>query len=359
MLNTSEIAFPHETIVRRGHATVQFRQVLDRPTFHRVLDHERARSDRSGQPFAVVVFSPREAASDQGNSLQTAQSLLMDRMSTIDEIGWFADRRLGIVLPYSSAESAWNVADEVTSAFPISVTLPACEVYAYPTNWPSPESDDEDDLPRRRVRQLEPHFARPLPWWKRMMDVVGAVVGLCLLSPLFLLVALAIKLTSRGPAFFTQWRSGLGGRRFRMVKFRTMVVDAEQRRHELLKHNEQDGPAFKVTNDPRVTRLGRFLRITSIDEFPQLWNVLKGDMSLVGPRPLPCHEAEACEVWQRRRLDVTPGLTCIWQTRGRPRTSFALWMRLDLEYIRVQSFWTDVKLILLTIPTVLKNRADR
>jgi lipopolysaccharide/colanic/teichoic acid biosynthesis glycosyltransferase len=138
-----------------------------------------------------------------------------------------------------------------------------------------------------------------------------------------------------------------------------MVSGAEQLRGIYLLRNEQDGPAFKITNDPRVTWLGRWLRMTSIDEFPQLWNVLRGEMSLVGPRPLPCHEAEACEVWQRRRLDVTPGLTCLWQTRGRPRTSFALWMRLDLEYIRMQSFWTDVKLILLTIPTVLKNRADR
>jgi lipopolysaccharide/colanic/teichoic acid biosynthesis glycosyltransferase len=191
------------------------------------------------------------------------------------------------------------------------------------------------------------------------MDLAGAIAGLFLLAPLFLLVALAIKLTSRGPIIFTQWRSGLGGRPFRMYKFRTMVTGAEQLRAAYLLHNEQDGPAFKITNDPRVTTLGRWLRMTSIDEFPQLWNVLRGEMSLVGPRPLPCHEAEACEVWQRRRLDVTPGLTCLWQTQGRPRTSFALWMRLDLQYIRTQSLWTDVKLILLTIPTVLKNRADR
>ena len=172
------------------------------------------------------------------------------------------------------------------------------------------------------------------------------------------MVASAVKLTSRGPVFFMQWRTGLGGRRFRMLKFRTMVSNAEALRHQLYEKNEQDGPAFKVTDDPRVTPLGRLLRRKSIDELPQLWNVLKGEMTLVGPRPLPCAEAEACEVWQRRRHDVTPGLTCLWQAQGCSRDSFAEWMRLDLRYIRQRSPWTDLKILLRTVPTVLFNRAD-
>jgi lipopolysaccharide/colanic/teichoic acid biosynthesis glycosyltransferase len=156
--------------------------------------------------------------------------------------------------------------------------------------------------------------------------------------------------------FFKQWRSGRGGRPFLCYKFRTMVVDAESRKKQLLARNEQDGPAFKIQDDPRVTPLGRFLRKTSIDELPQFWNVLRGEMSLVGPRPLPCHEAEACRGWLRRRLDATPGLTCIWQVYGRSRVSFAEWVRMDLRYIRSCTLWHDVKLILQTVPAVLLKR---
>ena len=144
-----------------------------------------------------------------------------------------------------------------------------------------------------------------------------------------------------------------------MYKFRSMVVDAEQRKRELLALNEQDGPAFKISADPRVTPLGRFLRTTSIDELPQLINVLKGDMSLVGPRPLPCDESDACRGWQRRRLDVTPGLTCIWQVRGRSQVSFADWCRMDLQYVASRSLLRDVTLIALTLPAVLLRRGAR
>jgi lipopolysaccharide/colanic/teichoic acid biosynthesis glycosyltransferase len=179
---------------------------------------------------------------------------------------------------------------------------------------------------------------------------------LVVLAPLFAIIAIAVKLSSPGPVIFAQRRSGRGGRPFLMYKFRTMVADAEARKAELLTQNEQDGPAFKIKNDPRVTAVGRFLRKTSLDELPQLWNVLKGEMSLVGPRPLPCAEAEACEGWQRRRLDVTPGITCIWQVRGRSQVSFADWVRMDMQYIRAQSLQQDLKLLLLTVPAVLLRR---
>ena len=156
--------------------------------------------------------------------------------------------------------------------------------------------------------------------------------------------------------FFRQKRSGLGGREFVMVKFRSMATDAEVRKSELMALNEQDGPAFKIKNDPRTTVLGRLFRRTSIDELPQLWNVLRGDMSLVGPRPLPCNETAACQGWLRRRLDVTPGLTCIWQVRGRSKVSFSEWVRMDVQYIRSRSLGGDMKLLLQTVPAVVSRR---
>jgi lipopolysaccharide/colanic/teichoic acid biosynthesis glycosyltransferase len=137
------------------------------------------------------------------------------------------------------------------------------------------------------------------------------------------------------------------------------VVDAEKRQAELRVRSEQDGPAFKMTHDPRVTRLGAILRKTSLDELPQLWNVLKGDMSLVGPRPLPCSESSACSQWQRRRLDVTPGITCLWQVKGRSTVSFPEWMRMDINYIRTRRLMRDISLLLLTVPAVLLRRGAK
>jgi lipopolysaccharide/colanic/teichoic acid biosynthesis glycosyltransferase len=209
------------------------------------------------------------------------------------------------------------------------------------------------------VHALERLFIQSLPGWKRTIDIIGSLLGLVLMAPVFLLLALFINTGSPGPVFFRQWRTGRGGRPFLMYKFRSMVIDAEQRKGELLPLNEQDGPAFKLSADPRVTRLGRFLRDSSLDELPQLWNVLRGEMSLVGPRPLPVEEANSCLDWQRRRLDVTPGLTCIWQIRGRSEVTFNEWVRMDLEYVRRQSLWQDVKILFATVPAVVQRRGAK
>jgi lipopolysaccharide/colanic/teichoic acid biosynthesis glycosyltransferase len=144
-----------------------------------------------------------------------------------------------------------------------------------------------------------------------------------------------------------------------MYKFRSMVVDAETQKQQLLHLNEQDGPAFKLTGDPRITRLGKVLRDTSLDELPQLWNVLKGEMSLVGPRPLPCEESNNCLDWQRRRLDVTPGLTCLWQVRGRSQVTFNEWVRMDLDYVGRNSWWRDACILMATVPAVLMRRGAK
>ncbi|MGD0745034.1 MAG: sugar transferase, partial [Verrucomicrobiota bacterium] len=189
---------------------------------------------------------------------------------------------------------------------------------------------------------------------KMLVDFFGAVVLVILLSPLFLLVAAAIKCASPGPVFFKQQRSGLNGAPFRLYKFRTMVTNAEQYKHELEAMNEMRGPVFKVTNDPRVTRIGKWLRRYSLDELPQLFNVLRGEMSLVGPRPLPVGEVKRFnDLAHRRRLSVKPGITCLWQISGRNQiTDFKEWVRLDLEYIDHWSLWLDLKILLRTIPAV-------
>jgi len=190
---------------------------------------------------------------------------------------------------------------------------------------------------------------------KQLLDFIGALALLILFSPVFIAAALAIRLTSKGPILFRQQRCGLNGQPFMMLKFRSMVTDAEQRKHELECLNEMDGPVFKVTNDPRITPVGRILRKFSIDEFPQLFNVLRGEMSLVGPRPLPVDEVRRFDdPAHRRRLSVKPGLTCLWQVSGRNNVNnFREWVRLDLEYIDNWSLWLDLKILWRTVPVVL------
>ena len=190
---------------------------------------------------------------------------------------------------------------------------------------------------------------------KRVIDLVGASVGLLVISWLLLLAALAIKMFSPGPILFRQLRGGRHGKPFMMLKFRTMSTDAEMRRAELAAFNQMRGPVFKVDRDPRITPIGRFLRKTSIDELPQLINILRGEMSLVGPRPLPLYEVDKFETTaQRRRLSVAPGLTCLWQISGRNEIkNFQDWVRLDLLYIDNWSLWLDFKILLKTIPVVL------
>jgi exopolysaccharide biosynthesis polyprenyl glycosylphosphotransferase len=192
---------------------------------------------------------------------------------------------------------------------------------------------------------------------KRALDVLASGAGLLLLAPLFAVVAAAVRLESRGPVFFGQVRVGRHGRPFRMLKFRSMVVDAEARRAALEAQNEhKEGPVFKITHDPRITRVGRFIRKYSIDELPQLLNVLRGDMSLVGPRPPIPAEVVKYDAWQRRRLSVVPGCTGLWQVSGRNHISFDQWMRLDLQYIDNWSLTLDLALLGRTIPVVLTGR---
>ncbi len=190
---------------------------------------------------------------------------------------------------------------------------------------------------------------------KSGIDKVGAAVGLLIASPIMFIAAIAIKIDSPGPIFYKQVRSGINGRRFGLYKFRTMCADADKRKDQLKDRNEMSGPVFKIKDDPRITRVGKILRRYSIDEIPQFFNVIKGDMSLVGPRPPLPSEVVEFEPWQRRKLSVRPGLTCIWQINGRNQVDFEDWMRMDLDYIDNWSLWLDTKILVRTVPTVLKG----
>ena len=193
-------------------------------------------------------------------------------------------------------------------------------------------------------------------FFKRIFDVALSFAALVVLSPLMLLIAAIIKIASPGPVLFRQTRCGLGGRRFTLYKFRSMINNAEQMRAELHQLNEADGPVFKISDDPRITVVGRWLRRFSLDELPQLWNIFRGEMSFVGPRPAVPEEVDQYEDWQRRRLRMRPGLTCTWVLEGRSHVDFKRWMQLDLKYIDNWSLWLDAKIFLRTIPIVLSGR---
>lgn len=370
-----------------------------------MLQRERARAERNGQEFSVVLFRVHRSGR---SALRLARTVLR-RIRVTDEVGWFNRRYLCAFLPDTSHAGAACFAADVAGQLKGRIGKCRFSVHSYPQGWHgrrSPASSDiGPDLPHvsrhlgapaaaapaassatpatpamrrqdllpfvldgvkdgliestHKPRSLARLFVKPLPWWKRMMDILCAGTGLLILSPLLGIIALLIKLTSRGPVIFRQSRAGLGGRPFMIFKFRTMVVDAEARKKSLRQFSEQDGPAFKLTNDPRITRIGRILRTTSLDELPQLWNVFVGDMSLVGPRPLPCDESDGCDIWQRRRLDVTPGLTCIWQVEGRSRVTFTEWMRMDIRYLMRRNLLHDLNLLLRTIPAILLRKGAR
>ena len=191
---------------------------------------------------------------------------------------------------------------------------------------------------------------------KRLIDIVCSFLGVLMLSPLFIIIAIIIKITSKGPVFFSQKRVGKNGKEFDMYKFRSMVVNAEELKEKLAAQNEMSGPMFKMKDDPRVTKVGKFIRKTSLDELPQLWNVLKGDMSLVGPRPSLPKEVAQFDEWMYKRLEVKPGLTCYWQVSGRNNIDFEDWMKLDIKYVDERSTWIDIKLILKTVGVLFGDK---
>jgi lipopolysaccharide/colanic/teichoic acid biosynthesis glycosyltransferase len=367
---------------RRLHARLLARRnapnddfLLANRDFRFAADCERMRVDRNGSVLSLLLIrlpSHKQAAGD----IAFLSRVLEGRLRVTDTAGLLDDGRVGVLLPDTGAEGAWKVATDISEVYPPGPDRPECDVLVYPPHRRDRETPHGGEREGEEAAAAggdvvaapaeagegdssEFFFAKRVPAWKRTIDLAGALVGLTASAPIVLVAVAAIKASSRGPAFFRQEREGLGGRRFEIWKLRTMCLDAEDQKKELLELSHQDGPAFKMHRDPRTTRLGRFLRWSSIDELPQFWNVLRGEMSLVGPRPLPTEESQACHGWQRRRLNVRPGMTCTWQVLGRGRVRFDDWVRMDLRYAERHSLWQDVKLVFVTLPSLVFQRGIR
>ncbi len=345
--------------------------------FQAILAKERARVDRNSHVFSLVAFEvgPQDPCMDSINNLV---SQLKKQIRITDEIGWLDNGSIGVLLFNSLNAEAKMFIEKIKGNCPPNI-LCKCSISTYPEDMVEHPHNEginntlrnscyhylpgSTSLPDQQIAKddqvglkLHPVFFDKMTVWKRLSDIIVSSIALAALSPLMVAIAIAVKITSKGPVFFKQQRAGLGGAPFRFLKYRTMHVDAEEKKSELLQFNERTGPVFKMENDPRVTRLGDFLRKWSLDELPQFINVFMGDMSLVGPRPPTLDEVEKYDSWHNYRLEIKPGITCIWQVYARHEKSFENWVRLDIKYRQKQSFWFDMKLLALTLPAVLSRR---
>lgn len=344
--------------------------VLSAERFHREVLKERSRASRRAIPFCVITIERVDGSQSPG-SLGKLASLLIGSVRHTDQVGWFGGTQFGVLLVDTSEMGGRHVIDRLdgllsASGHAVRMTLRVHDPEGFGNTDKEHESNHKDGQPLSAEDSIRPLAQNPFEFsvhfsgrFKRLVDVIGAALGLLIFGPLILIAMGLARLTSPGPAIFRQVREGRGGKPFTVFKIRTMCHDAESMQHLLREQSHRDGPAFKVQDDPRVTPLGHFLRATCIDELPQLWNVLIGDMSLVGPRPLPIDESRACQGWYRRRLDLRPGLTCYWQIDKANVESFEQWMRLDLRYVNESNFWTDFGLIVKTIRVPLMLRGNQ
>ncbi len=364
--------------------------LLDLRSFKRALDKSRQRAERCGHPFALVTFelngqpggesgAGRDGAPDDrseavsGNGLGKLARQIIDRARLSDEAGWCEGGRLGVILYGTTDSSAHVFAKSVLSNGQRDRFRYV--VFAYPGRdggdpdrtkghggGRSDDTPEAESLGTKRIDACQGLFAKPHPFWKRLLDIVGSGVALLAASPFMLLAALWIRIVSPGPVFFRQERIGRGGRPFTMLKFRTMRVDLGESRHQDYMTRvitDDNAPMTKLdSRDPRIIRGGRLLRKLCIDELPQLLNVLRGDMSLVGPRPPIGYEVAEYQRWCRGRLDCTPGMTGLWQVSGKNRLTFKEMARLDIFYANHFSLWFDLKIILRTPLAIVRQLLD-
>lgn len=359
--------------------------------FHVALEREKARAERNGHGVSLVIIQTGGHKSQERPRLE---DVLKGRLRIMDEAGWFDRSRIGVLMPYTSRQGAWHLIEDMCRLMRGALSASDCRVYTYPQDsFGEHEADPPGETAGAEAQQVGSIVEHPLravrgkvgpdglgfegdsvseeaargrpfgprpemvsPPWQRGLDIGGSLLGLLILSPVFLLTALVIKLVSPGPVFFRQMRVGRGGVPFMLWKFRTMQVGADTAIHQnhmarLIRgaHDEAAAqPMAKLDGDSRVIPFGRIIRGTCIDELPQLINVLRGEMSLVGPRPPIPYEVREYLPWQKRRFDTVPGLTGLWQVSGKNRLTFNEMIRLDIRYCRTKCLWSAITILCRT-----------
>jgi len=362
-----------KVLARIGHVPQSREEVLAETTFHALLTHERRRAERSRKPFVLMLLEMHalHAKSVGATFSERVKSAIAGATRETDLIGWYEEGRiLAVIFAELNVEENTPVAEllqsKVETVLGESLGAKAAAKIVITTHI-FPESWNQNGTGRPADLKLYPDLhekasKKRVPIViKRGIDVLGSAALLLLLSPILAVIAIAIKLTSKGPVIFEQERLGQFGAKFRCLKFRTMYANNDPKIHreyvqnfiagqtKSANSNGYEPVVYKLTNDPRVTAVGRFLRKTSLDEFPQFWNVLRGEMSLVGPRPPVAYEFEMYDYWHRRRVfELKPGVTGLWQVNGRSRTCFDDMVRLDLRYSQTWSLWLDLKILLAT-----------
>lgn len=362
--------------VLAAHPPAGHTDILGEDTFQAMLTLERRRAERSRKPFVLMLLhgDPARKNGDGGGSAERFASIVVAATRETDLVGWYENgTTLGVIFTEISPEGTRDIAEVLESKMAKALrenlehalaSRVAITVHVFPEHWDKDRPDRVADIklyPDLAQKSSRKRFPSVI---KRSIDVLVSGTLLLILSPLLAAIALAIKLSSHGPVIFEQDRLGQFGRPFKCLKFRTMYTNNDPKIHREYvqkfiagKTETQEKPGatiYKIKDDPRITAVGKFLRKTSLDEFPQFWNVLRGDMSLVGPRPPLPYEFEVYDFWHRRRvLEVRPGITGLWQVSGRSRTCFDDMVRLDLRYVQRWSLWLDLKILLATPRAVL------
>lgn len=328
--------------------------------FSTLIKRERFRADRNNQKFSLITFDVGGQNKNLSH-IELLTDILTSRIRICDEVGWFDEQRIAVLLPETAIKGARKLAHCISEKITLAGILLHCTMYMYPSmKWIDGESLSAPSCPVDTVHE-KLTVGHRVPIWKRTMDIIGSSIGILIMSPLLIAFTIMIKIVSPGPVFFRQERVGRSGNIFTLFKFRTMSVNNDESEHRKYLKNligdgsEDEKPMIKLDDNARIIPFGKIIRSMAIDELPQLINVLRGEMSLVGPRPCIPYEAEEYLRWHARRFDITPGLTGLWQVSGKNKTTFKEMIRLDIKYAAERSFLMDVIIFLKTPLVVLSQ----
>ncbi len=353
--------------------------IYSKKEFAEKFNCERVRADRTGQEFSLIVFELQFAKLKRKREMldwEAVAHLIRNRIRCYDEIGWIEKNRFGVLLPGTSYAGAHKVADTICFEIIPQTFKFTCNVLTYPSHWTSSKweqsnNDHEGDhidahswasANEKLIRTTGINEMKGMPLWKRCLDIIVGIAAMLMLMPVMLAISMYIKAVSPGPVFFRQQRVGYLGKTFTCWKFRTMHTHADESSHnsyyrELM--NSSKSMKKLDEKDPRIIPFGKLIRKTGLDELPQLFNVISGEMSLIGPRPCIPYEAEEYRLWQRRRFDAVPGLTGLWQVSGKNKTTFDDMMRYDIRYSAKKSFFMDLVILVKTIPAIIAQATDK